>query len=571
MLHNDWNEVVQALAVGIDQFAKLERSKYLKVVEDIRSLLFTGAPEIGTLDELREQYRTMLRNSQPSLKARRINDKISKFNALANHAADDPRIQHLRFSADFPKLEVNDCAPDKRRFDAFTKFAKFCSRRRIHYSDLDETVFRTYRSDLESRLQPNVAETRYGDLRRFWIEHSSNEVLRKVDIPRWDESRRRFYGLPQVSWPSPWANLINRFESAAAGLPREGDQPWPKHLTLEGIRLYRRNISEFLGMLQVTGRDPECYTPESVFSNASLVRQFVRWHIDVRCQGHTREYHPALLKRFARLGERLCNSPSTAKDLRRTAASMEGDAVRDRIAYEDLCYADLERKAMNALEHAHQAWLITSACTATMEKKNAAMRYRNTLLICWLLRRPLRASNVALLQVGKQVKFVNGSAMIELPAHETKGKRDWAALCPEKLIPYIYTYCKTVLPFLDSNDFPHMFPSKSGHKFSRSSLWRLVKKTVPEVLGITCSTHDFRGLVITLYLLEYPHEVRTARDVLGHRRLETTIKHYVHLTPIIASRRVPAFLRKHCPSATETSVWRTGNKLVSLFSTRPSL
>lgn len=559
--------ILSALGTARLTFPPSDSTRYKTVIQELDDWVLTNLSTPVPLQAIGTLYREAARQYNPALKRGTIYTRISRLHALLDKAKELNLLDQLSFDPGFPVFSRPGPTPDERRWKAYNNFVNYCTLNRISYKELSPSNFLAYRDEMvQSSAQ--MAEIRYGDLRRYWEENAALGELRPMAIPRFNESRRTNYGVSADQWPEDWLRLMERFRCAAQGRPMIGDKLWKRHLSDHQIATYAKNVRELLGYLKAQGYRLDEWPPNRVFASAQVVIGFIQWHTNVRCKDRTtRMYHPEVIKRFARLAKHFMGCASTSAELTRYANSLHGETVRKRKEFEDMNYADLSDKALRALKLVSDNWAGLPKSTPEETRKKTALEFRNALLAAFLIRRPLRASNIAALRLNRHIKPAAGTGYeIHFNAHEMKGRREWTGPFPDQLVPYFRTYAFEALPCLDHDNDPLLFPSKSGKRIAISNLWRIVGNLTDEILDIRCNVHDFRSLVITLYLMEFPNEYRTARDVLGHRFLDTTIRHYIHLTGITASRRLPAFLKACCSSALRVAAWRPAKWLLLQFS-----
>ena len=110
-----------------------------------------------------------------------------------------------------------------------------------------------------------------------------------------------------------------------------------------------------------------------------------------------------------------------------------------------------------------------------------------------------------------------------------KGNKERLVPLGNKAIAELKKYVeKNRQKILGSQDSPFLFVTKRGDKFSRTGMWKIVKKQVKgAALPDTISPHTFRHSFAT-QLLKGGADLRTVQELLGHASITTT-QIYTHL------------------------------------------
>ncbi len=76
---------------------------------------------------------------------------------------------------------------------------------------------------------------------------------------------------------------------------------------------------------------------------------------------------------------------------------------------------------------------------------------------------------------------------------------------------------------------PWLFPTRDGGRKNLNSMSHLIKKLMSQYLGFAINPHSFRHVAAKLYLSAHPGRYVDVQMLLGHKKLETTIKYYCEL------------------------------------------
>jgi integrase len=168
---------------------------------------------------------------------------------------------------------------------------------------------------------------------------------------------------------------------------------------------------------------------------------------------------------------------------------------------------------------------------------NGASCYRDGLMIAMLAFMPLRRKNLAALDIDRHIIEEGISRLIVIPAAETKTRTLIEFVIPELLLPYLAVYLKIVRPRLRrDSDCKALWASPRGGALCSNAIWKLVCRHTSAELGVRLTPHDVRDAAATTWALEAPSQVAVSRDLLSHKNLRTTQKHYNRARGVEASR-----------------------------------
>src|SRR5690349_747372 len=103
----------------------------------------------------------------------------------------------------------------------------------------------------------------------------------------------------------------------------------------------------------------------------------------------------------------------------------------------------------------------------------------------------------------------------------------------ERLAEDLRTYRSRLTPVPS----PWLFPGYGGKRRNTEAFARLISEFVLRETGIRMHVHLFRHLAVKLHLEAHPEDVETARRILGHKSLRTTLRAYADVKNATAFRR----------------------------------
>lgn len=522
-------------------------------LQHLKDLLGTP-PQISAheLPQLPDRLKEHLESKVTPNRGRLPRDAKYKLNVLLKLAAEQGliRVHDLRFDTGFPApARTMKKGPGQRRHDAYAAFEHWCSEQRLHFGTLSVDCFVRYRDELKGRdLSAARREALYSDLKRFWEEKSKQGVLPVFELPRWKDDSRENYGLARNLWPHGCNAQFEEFERGARNRARDGEKRWHGPLRKVSVRAMEKEISQYLGYLhniQSALRDDA--TLLGTLSDREGVIGFIDWHIKVRCGGATRGYHENTLKQLAAFLEWLGGEQHTVKYLKRIAKALVPKRVRDPFPERPIDYEEFVRGVMQALKEKKEGF---ENAKTRQESIWAACCFRDALILALLVCRPIRSRNVREVELGTNLYQDRSAWKMRFLSHQAKA-RQYICDFPEQLVPWLEFYLDQVRPVLMGRRNTNvLFLTKSGCSLTAQDLWRRLRGIGEEYLGIATNPHLFRYLISSAYLAKHPDKLDQMQALLGHSTMQTTIRCYVHTYSQVASRKVAAAIRVHCPNLT---------------------
>ncbi len=169
----------------------------------------------------------------------------------------------------------------------------------------------------------------------------------------------------------------------------------------------------------------------------------------------------------------------------------------------------------------------------------AARDSRDGLIIALLASRPLRIKNLTAMEIGTHVRQTSTRTTIEFRGEETKTGASICVAWPEELLPALGRYLREVRPMLiaapptGGNKRPLVGPGarlwvgQGGTALSPGGLNDALERHTEERFGVPMTAHRFRDSVATTIVDQDPSQLNLAAQMLGHKRLTTTERHYV--------------------------------------------
>ena len=174
----------------------------------------------------------------------------------------------------------------------------------------------------------------------------------------------------------------------------------------------------------------------------------------------------------------------------------------------------------------------------TSDTIRMASRFRDGLMIALLAARPLRRSNLVMIEIDRHLIQRGEQWHLIFGAEEVKNHRPLEMAIPDKLVTALERYLSHWRPML-LQDKPtnRLWLTQYGKPMTGDSAYRRITKVTLRAFGTRLSPHLFRNCAATSIAIEDPDHVRIAPTILGHTKLSTTENHYIQANSLEAGRK----------------------------------
>jgi integrase len=189
----------------------------------------------------------------------------------------------------------------------------------------------------------------------------------------------------------------------------------------------------------------------------------------------------------------------------------------------------------------------------TWIRESDALAYRDGLMIALLAADPLRRSNFAGLTIQCSIMKTGSAWSIVLTASETKGGRGLEYPVPPRVGERLDWYLARYRPVIyGSHTHTGLWASAKGCPMKGGAIYDAVCRRTKAAFGQRVYLHLFRDAAATFWSMECPEDILGARDLLGHRNLDTTDQNYRHAQTIPAARRYAQIIERRIGVAAST-------------------
>lgn len=177
-----------------------------------------------------------------------------------------------------------------------------------------------------------------------------------------------------------------------------------------------------------------------------------------------------------------------------------------------------------------------------------ALELQSAAAIAMLIAAPVRPKNATATEIDKNL-FERGRGTsrrlhLYFPAADVKNSVELEFVLPEYTSGFLDEYLARARPVLAADGSPFLFPGcSSGHKCA-SGFSVQIADFVEKEIGVRLTAQQFRHLAGFLYLQENPNGYEVVRLLLGHKKIDTTIRFYAGAEARAAHKRYDDFMAR---------------------------
>lgn len=181
---------------------------------------------------------------------------------------------------------------------------------------------------------------------------------------------------------------------------------------------------------------------------------------------------------------------------------------------------------------------LNAAADALGPTRKAQLWREEAVTIAILLVCPIRVGNLCRIHLERNLQRPgNGRVFLVFEADEVKNNRRIEFELPKDVVTLIDRHVATRLPGLCPPGTPWLFPRRDGSGPTNSThLSKEVCGAIRREAGVVMNMHLFRHLAAKLWLNANPGQYETARRILGHAELSSTLNAYAGFEAGTATR-----------------------------------
>lgn len=145
--------------------------------------------------------------------------------------------------------------------------------------------------------------------------------------------------------------------------------------------------------------------------------------------------------------------------------------------------------------------------------------------IAILLAVPVRIANIAAIDLHRHLQQQRGDVYLVIA--ETKNRQPINRKIPPYALEILRWYIREYRPALIRNPTDALFPGRDGRHKTSHTLAQQIKQTIFRFTGHEFNVHLFRHFAGKVFLDQQPGSYEVVRQVLGHKRIDTTTSFYL--------------------------------------------
>lgn len=425
----------------------------------------------------------------------------------------------------------------KRMHIGLSRFARWCSANGIEPTQVSDAAL----ADFISAVRHRTLHRKPNDLHRkvalIWNEAAkeSRLPLQLVSVPSF---RRPVERVDLLLLPDSFRNDLAAYQRWSSGTDSFAADARPRALAPLTVKLHQSHVHAAVTALVESGISSSDITSlanlvtienfkrilrrrhemvggrENMF-NHDLARTLVeiarRWvKVDA-----------AVLGELKRLGSRVPTPvPGLTNKNKTTLRQFDDPAnLRRLFDFSSRLWAEVKRD--------------TRPSFRTLVKAQAALAVG---ILCYM---PIRPQNLWALKFDEHLFLHEGPGAIsslELPAHEVKTRTAIAFDIPPHLAKMLIEYRNRLAPKVIGRRPDRLFVKADGTAKNQWSVAWLIRTYLRKRAGLQLSPHQFRHLGAKVVLDAEPGNFETARQLLGHASLRTTVESYAGISSRRAAR-----------------------------------
>jgi integrase len=375
------------------------------------------------------------------------------------------------------------------------------------------------------------AQATWAEMARAWnraVDEIEGWPQVKIDRPL----RRQSYVLPWSAFPPSLKQDVDAWIARLAGKDFADDGPM-RPLTEGSLAAREYHLRAFASALVLRGRDPQ-----SLISLAACVT--------------LENFIEGLRFFYERFGNKpsptTSNLASMLKSVAKHWLGVDEDIQRRmreisrKLTFEYHGLTDKNQKRLlpfQDMKNCQTLLALPLKLRAEIERDKLPPHRRRVLgqvavALEILLMAPMRAKNLAGLEVGRHIISAGRKLMLTIPAREVKNGVDLSFELPEESANLMRWYLKEIR--VAEPGCTALFPTAACRPKDKDTLAVQINETVHHYTGFTVNPHLFRHIGALIYLTLNPGGYEVMRRVLGHKSMDTTSRFYAGLETVGAAK-----------------------------------
>lgn len=514
------------------------KREMLSALRSICRILTAASQPLSAEPRLLRQHLDGVSHMSAGLSRGRWNNIRSLTLAALKHAGVRTMVRGRRQPLALAWQALRVQLPDKRFEYGLSRFMGFCTLHRIAPENVDATVLKRFELEIENYSLAKKPEQIYRATCVLW-----NKATKAV--PGWPDveapvpNRTRRYSLAWTDFPASFRTDVEAYLTPR-GDPDPFAADYAPPLSPATIEARRPQLLQLATAVVKSGHPAERITGLAALvepANAETALRFF-WERAKHEKKESLYNHAVLLRGIARHWVKQSDDDREALEslCRNLAVKKSGMTAKNRELlrkFDDLANVD----ALLGLPDR----IVKAVRRNDRGGRRDAMRVMFAVAIEFLIVAPMRIKNLASLEQARHiVRTRHGAAHVAhlvIPGNEVKNGEPLELPLPEEASNLLDLYLRDYHARLSPIASPWLFPGWGGKRQNTEGFSQRISKFILAETGIKMHVHLFRHLAVKLHLEAHPEDVETARRILGHKSLKTTMRAYADIKTASAFRQ----------------------------------
>lgn len=164
--------------------------------------------------------------------------------------------------------------------------------------------------------------------------------------------------------------------------------------------------------------------------------------------------------------------------------------------------------------------------------------FERAVAVALLISTMMRAKNIRTIRLNTDLQWADGSCYLSIPGDRVKNGVPLEFAIPPDVSALITEYIQDYRPLLPGSDSVYLFPAQDGSPRPHNSLFDGLTSNLLKRTGLQMNPHLFRHALAKIVVERNPGMALSISRQLGHKRIDTTMQHYLGTEGRVVSRRI---------------------------------
>ena len=425
----------------------------------------------------------------------------------------------------------------KRMHIGLSRLARWCSGRGIEPARVSDAVLEQFIESVREGTLHRKPNALHRNVALIWNEAAkkSRFALQRVTVPSFRPPAKR---LDWSRLPNSFQNDLEAYLGWCSGSDAFAADARSRALAPQTVKLQQNHVHAALTALVESGTPPKAIRSLSDLVTIENFKRILRRRLEM-VSGRENVFNRDLARTLIEIARRWVKvDTSVLEELKRLAgkvpAPLPGLTDKNKTALRQFDDPDNLRRLF---EFSSRLWAEvkreTSPTFRTLVKAQAAIAVG---ILCYM---PIRPQNLWALKFDEHIFLHEGPGSIsslELSPGEVKNRTEIAFDIPPHLAKMLVEYRNRIAPKVIGTRPDRLFVKADGTPKNQWAVSWLIRTYLRKRAGLKLSPHQFRHLGAKVILDAEPGNFETARQLLGHKSVGTTVSAYLGISSRRAAR-----------------------------------